>query len=171
MIKRVLTCLFISFLFISKMLAQTTGEKKGWPSIERYSFINSCITTAKEKMSEDTARFYCYCMQEKIELTYPTIELAGKITEADMESADWKKDIKSCLDGFWATTVRAAFLSNCISTAREGGMTEENSKSYCECMLFKVEKKFPNPLDAGKLTAKVLDTPEWKKIIQTCLNF
>ncbi len=166
-----LTCLFISILFISNSFAQTTGEKKGWPSVERYAFISECIKTAQENMSEDSARFYCYCMQEKIEIKYPTIDEAAKITEADMESADWQKDIKSCLGGFWTNKDRAPFLTTCIESAQKGGLTEEKSKNYCECMLFKIENIYPNPVDAIVLTPEKLATPEWKKIIQSCLDF
>ena len=110
-------------------------------------------------------------MQQKIETKYPTIEQAVKITEADMESAGWQQEIKNCLGGFWATKERAAFLSSCIASSKEGGMSDVKSKNYCECMLFKIENKFPDPEDAEKLTPEIPATPEWKKIIQTCLDF
>jgi hypothetical protein len=169
--KILLTCLVISFLFISNSFAQETGEKKGWPSIERYSFISECIKEAKSGLSEDSARFYCYCMQEKVETNYPTIEQAAKITEADMQSETWQKDIKSCLGGFWGTAEREAFLTECMESAKKDNSNFEKSKSYCECMLYKVEIKYPNPIDAGVLTPEKLNTPEWKKIIQGCLDF
>jgi hypothetical protein len=38
-------------------------------------------------------------------------------------------------------------------------------------MMFKVEKKYPSPAEAGNLTKEDLQTPDWKKIIQSCLNF
>ncbi|MEQ1677617.1 MAG: hypothetical protein ABL876_12990 [Chitinophagaceae bacterium] len=151
--------------------SQQPGEKKGWPSYERYAFITSCIREARANMSEDSARFYCYCMQEKVELKYPNIELAAKITEAEMESAVWQTDIKSCLGGFWGTEEREAFLSNCIETAEKGGSGTEKAKNYCNCMLFKIETRYPNPLNATDLTPEKLSSPEWKKIIQGCMDF
>lgn len=169
--KILLTHLFISLLFVSKIVAQETGEKKGWPSAERYGFISSCIKEAKSGLSEDSARFYCYCMQETVEKKYPTIEEAAKITEADMLSETWQKEIKSCLGGFWNTAEREAFLSNCIATAQKGSVSAERSKSYCECMLYKVEVKYPNPSDASALTPEKLDSPEWKKTMQGCIDF
>lgn len=169
--KILLTHLVISLLFISNTFAQETGEKKGWPSVERYAFISECIKEAKSGYSEDTARFYCYCMQERVEKKYPTIEEAAKITEADMQSEEWQKDIKSCLGGFWGTAEREAFLTECMVSAQKDSVSSERSKSYCECMLFKVEMKYPNPLDAGELTAEKLDSPEWKKIMQGCMDF
>ena len=81
---------FILLLFTGNIFAQPGAPKKGWPSVERYDFITECIRTAKEGMSEDSARFYCYCMQFKVEAKYPTIEEAGKITKNDMESPEWQ---------------------------------------------------------------------------------
>ncbi len=169
--KILLSCLFISLLFISKTFAQETGEKKGWPSVERYGFIRECIKEAKAGMSEDSARFYCYCMQEGVEKKYPTVEEAAKITEAEMRSEEWQKEIKSCLGGFWGTAEREALLTECMATAEKNSVPANKSKSYCECMLFKVEMKYPNPLEALELTAEKLNLPEWKKIIQDCLDF
>lgn len=168
--KSIFILLFISFCFSNKSFAQT-GEKKGWPSAERFSFISSCIETAKANMSVDSARFYCYCMQEKVEEKYPTVDEASKITEAEMESSAFQEYIKNCLNGFWSTAERSEFLTNCISSAKAGGISGEKANSYCECMLFKVEIKFPNPLDTNKLTSELLSTPEWKKILQGCLEF
>lgn len=170
--KKLLFSAIIIFLLLPvKIFAQKTVEKKGWPSEERSAFITECIKSAKEGMSEDSARSYCYCMQFKVEAKYPTIEEAGKITEADMESAEWKKDIKNCLSvGSWSSKDHAEFLSNCIGSAKEG-MGEEKATAYCECMMSKVESKYPNPADAGNLTKEKLNSPEWKKIIKECLDF
>jgi|CXWL01.1.fsa_nt_gi hypothetical protein len=169
--KILFTPLFIFVLFVCNSFGQEAGEKKGWPSSERYAFISECIKEAKVSLSEDSARFYCYCMQERVEKKYPTIEEAAKITEADMQSEAWQKDIKSCLGGFWGTAEREEFLSNCISSAQKGEISGEKAKTYCECMLYKIEIEFPNPVDAGNLTPEKLSSPEWKKIIQGCLDF
>jgi hypothetical protein len=171
--KKIIFYLLVSIFFVNNSFAQAGGDPKmkGWPSSERYAFITSCIQEAKANMSEDSARFYCYCMQDRVEKKYPTIEEASKITEADMQSAAWQKDIKECLGGFWESAEREAFLSNCISSAQKDGIGEDKSKSYCECMLYKVEMRYPNPLDAQKLTTEVLATPEWKKVLKGCLDF
>lgn len=65
---------------------------------------------------------------------------------------------------------RSGFLSNCIASAKDG-VGEEKAKTYCECMLYKIEIRYPDPADADKLTAEKLSSPEWKKIIQGCLDF
>ena len=169
--KILLTPLFIFLLFISTGFSQESGETKGWPSVERYGFITSCIKEAKANMSQDSARFYCYCMLEKVEAKYPTVELASQITEADMQSEEWMKDIKSCLGGYWKSEEREAFLTNCTSSAEKGGISKEKAQTYCECMLYKVEVRYPNPVDAAELTPEILATPAWQKILKGCLDF
>lgn len=172
--KKIPLFLLVSILFVNASSAQEAGEpkKKGWPSVERYSFITECIKSAKVGMSEDSAKSYCYCMLEKIETKYPTIEEAGKITEADMQSAEWQKDVKDCLASIskWSVTDRSDFLSECVKSAKTG-MSEEKAKNYCDCMMFKIEKKYPNPNDAAGITEETLKSPDWKKMIADCLNF
>jgi hypothetical protein len=158
-------------LFIGNSNGQQTEKKKGWPPIERHGFITFCINEAKLNMSEDSARFYCYCMQDKVEKKYPALAEAGKITEADMQTTAWQKDIKGCLNGFWNTAEREAFLTECMESAKKGGSSEENAKTSCECMLYKIEIKYPNPLDAGGFTPEKLNSPERKKIIKGCRDF
>jgi hypothetical protein len=172
--KKVIPTLLVSILFVNVSFAQEAGEpqKKGWPSVERKGFITECIKSAKVSMSEDSARSYCFCMLEKVEKKYPTIEEAAKITAADMQSPEWKKDVKDCLASIskWSATDRSDFLSECIKSAK-AGMSEEKAKTYCECMMFKFEKKYSNPNDAAGITEETLKSPEWKKLIQDCLDF
>jgi hypothetical protein len=170
--KELFSSLFVLILVTCKIFAQDTTGKKGWPSIERYSFISECIKTAKTSMSEDSARSYCYCMQEKIEKKYPTVEEAAKMTDADLNSPEWKKEIQNCLKpaSTWSTKDRSDFLFECIKSAKEG-VGEEKAKTYCECMLFKIEKKYPNPADAGNITDETLASPDWKKMIKDCQEF
>ncbi|HEV7781355.1 MAG TPA: hypothetical protein VGO58_08815 [Chitinophagaceae bacterium] len=149
--------------------ALVAGEKKGWPSAERYNFIRECTGSAKARLTEDAARYYCYCMQERLELKYPTIEEAQKITESDMNSPAFQKNVKECKEGIWTTKDRNDFVSECINAVKE--FSEDKAKNYCECMLFKVEQAFPKPEDATQLNAEKLNSPEWKRIAQGCLDF
>lgn len=171
--KKISVILILSFLFTNNLIAQQdTTSKKGWPSEERAAFISSCINNAKASLSEDSARSYCYCMQEKIEKKYPAIAEAEKITAEDLESPAWKKEIEDCLKpaSTWGTAERTEFVSNCVTNAK-AGLGEEKAKSYCECMLFKIEKKYPNPLDAEKITAEALKSTDWQRLIRTCREF
>jgi len=163
--------LLCCYLFTNAVSAQSSGEKKAWPSSERYSFISECIKTASAGLSEDSARFYCYCMQFKVEEKYPTIEEASAISEDDMSSPEWQKDIKACVNGgTWSAKDRSDFLSECINSAKDK-IGEEKAKNYCECMLYKVEIRYPNAADAGELTDDKLNSPAWKKTIQACVDF
>lgn len=174
--KKILSSSLFFLVFLTgKAFAQEAGEKagekKGWPSAERYAFLTECIGTAKVNMKEDAARFYCWCMQDKVEKKYPTIEEAAKITGDDMQSAEWQKEIKSCGTGSsWASKDRSDFLTNCIQSAKDG-IGPDKAKIYCECMLFKLEKTYPDPADANKLTDQDLNSPAWKKVVKSCLDF
>lgn len=169
--KKILLFSFLLMFITAGTLNAQTGEKKGWPNSERYGFISECIKTAKKNMSEDTARFYCYCMQFKVEERYPVVDSAATLTQQDMESPEWQKEIKACLAGFWSGADRKTFLSDCINAAKSG-LGEEKAKNYCECMLYKVEVKFPKSADAtAAITEEAINSPEWKKIIQSCLEF
>lgn len=50
----------------------------------------------------------------------------------------------------WTDEARKNFISSCIENAKALG--EEKARKYCECMLPKVEARYPNPLDTGKMT-------------------
>jgi len=160
------------FLIAGKVAAQDSTAKKGWPAIERANFITSCINSAKVNLGEDSARLYCYCMQEKVENKYPSIEDAAKLTAEDMSSPEWKKEIQDCLTitSTWTSVDRSSFLTSCISTAKSG-LGEQKAKSYCECMLFKMEIKFPLIADFTKITKETMQTPEFKKMANDCLGF
>lgn len=119
-------------------------------------------------MSVDSARHYCTCMLEKVEKMYPVAADAAKITAADFETPTWKKMIRECLTGQWGSKDRSDFMTNCVDAAK-ASLGESKAQSYCECMLYKVEKAYPIAADAGKLTAEVLAQPEWKKKVLDCL--
>jgi hypothetical protein len=147
--------------------AQPPGVNN-WTSKDRKDFVSSCIGTASAGMSVDSARHYCICMLDNIESMYPNSSDAAKISSEDLESPAWKKLVQQCLTGQWTSVEREEFISNCVSTAKEH-IGEIKATSYCECMLYKVEKAFPDSADADKLTEKLLATPEWQKKLKECL--
>lgn len=69
----------------------------------------------------------------------------------------------------WTTKDRIDFIKECVNSASES-MSIDSASSYCNCMLPKVEAKYPRIEDAGNLTEEVLATPEWKKMIDDCLQ-
>ncbi|MFN8291188.1 MAG: hypothetical protein U0U70_13105 [Chitinophagaceae bacterium] len=171
--KRTFLLFFTFFLFAcSGLFAQQTGEKKGWVSDDRWIFIKACIDNAREGMSADSARFYCFCMQELVEAKYPDSKDAGKITPEELQLPEWQKNIVACLGGFWKSAEREEFVSNCISSAKEGGIDSVKAGNYCECMLYKIEKLYPDPNKAVEaLSGDALSTPFWQKLIKGCLEF
>ena len=120
-------------------------------------------------MSKDSARYYCYCMQEKVEQKYPTVADVAKLTEEEMESDEWQREITACLYGYWSTSQRSEFMRDCTEAAKSIGETK--AKNYCECMMFQIEKRYPSFDEANKLTEKDFASPMWKKIIQASLDF
>lgn len=168
--KHYILSVLLSGFFFTSLVAQKAGEKKGWPSNERYSFIAECIGTAKKSMSSDSASFYCYCMQEKMEAKYPDIAEANKLTANEFSSPEWVKEIRSCIGGTWTKKEHEEFVTSCINSAK-ASLGETKAKNYCECMMFKIEKLYPNANDAAKITAEDFKTDHWQKLIKGCLDF
>lgn len=168
--KQYILSILLSCFFVTSLVAQTGGEKKGWPSAERYSFITECIGTAKKNMGSDSARAYCYCMQEKMEAKYPDIADANKLTAQDLASAEWVKEIKSCIGSTWTKIDHEEFMTSCVNSAK-ASLGETKAKNYCECMMFKIEKIYPNANDAAKITAEDFKSEYWQKLIKGCLDF
>jgi hypothetical protein len=146
----------------------SNAQSGAWTAQDRKDFVSSCIGTAKANMSEDSARHYCVCMLENVESRYPLAADASKITREDFSTPAWQKLIKDCLSGQWSTKDRTIFITDCVEAAKDA-LGREKALSYCECMLYKVEKVYPVSADAGQLTAEVLATPVWKKKVQDCL--
>lgn len=150
------------------VFGQTT-QQSNWTSKDRSDFLTECIKAARAGMSTDSARYYCHCMLEKIEVKYPSTEDAAKISEEDLQSPEWQKMVRSCLVGKWTTGQRDEFRAECIDEAKKN-LSEAKAISYCDCMMYKVEKRYPLYLDAQKLTEEDLKKPDWKKIIVGCLE-
>lgn len=121
-------------------------------------------------MSSDSARFYCYCMQEKIEAKFPDTADAGKMTDKELSSPEWVIEIKSCISGTWPRIEREEFVTSCVNSAKASS-GETKAKNYCECMMFKMEKIYPNANDAARITSEDFKNEYWQKLIKGCLDF
>ena len=60
----------------------------------------------------------------------------------------------------WAQKDRDAFNTKCVEGAT-AGMGADKAKSYCSCMLGKIEVKYPAASDAGNLDMNTMT--EWAK--------
>ncbi len=89
-------------LYLSLLLFSTASFSqepvKGWTATDRKDFIDACVESAKTSLGADTARYYCTCMQIRVEQQYPTVEAANKLTEADFQKPEWQKLILECLN-------------------------------------------------------------------------
>ena len=64
----------------------------------------------------------------------------------------------------WTKAEQDLFRESCVVNSKEG-LGEQRSRQYCDCMLRKVESKYPDSNEAGKLT--LTETQEMKK---SCLE-
>ena len=140
------------------------AQESKWSGKDRSDFIGECVPAAKAGMSTDSAKYYCYCMLDKMETRYPDPEDAGKVDETVLQTPEWKKLIQSCLGGYWTKSERSDFMSSCIDAAK-ANLGVAKAETYCDCMMYKIEIRFSDFEEASKLTAEILSTPEWKKII------
>jgi hypothetical protein len=166
MIKRLLFNIVLPVLFTGIAIAQT-DTTKGWTQKYRDEFRKSCVNSAKA-IGEDSARRYCACMMAKLEVMLPDQRNADKLTAADMEKPEMKQMIKDCLNMKWQEKDRNTFRASCEKSAATLGA--EKAKKYCNCMLEKLEAKFATAEEADKITADDLAKPEWKKVINGCLQ-
>ena len=48
-------------------------------------------------MGEEKAKAYCECMQPKLEAKYGTFAEANKISQTELQSDEWLKEVRACL--------------------------------------------------------------------------
>ena len=149
----------------------TDTVKKSWSRKDISEFISSCVNAAQKSMGTDSARYYCRCMQPKVEAKFPDPAAADKLTKDDFNSVEWQKEIKACISGgTWTKEEREEFISSCVNSAKENGLSGTEAKNYCECSQFKVEKRYPNTADLDKITEDELKSDFWTKLMASCLG-
>ena len=53
----------------------------------------------------------------------------------------------SCTD-FWSGSTKRAFYESCMDVSKEWTKNEKQTKDYCDCVLRKMMKRYPNEEDA-----------------------
>ncbi len=158
----------------SEVLASPEWQKmindcmQSWTSKDKNDFTRECIANATEALGAEKASFYCNCMQIKVEAKYPTVTEAGKITEADLQSAEFQKMIKDCMGG-WNGAEKVVFTNDCLKEAKKT-MSDLKARSYCDCALSKIEWRLPVFSDAQYLIPDKINSPYWKQILLDCNN-
>jgi hypothetical protein len=135
-----------------KTKQSSTIGSTGWSAEEKTVFLDACIK--EMNWSKDSSAMYCSCMLSKIEKLYPTAIASEKMTqEKALELA------KECLTGGepsrWTAKERTEFATQCEATASKS-LGADKAKSYCSCMLVKIEKQFPNPVDVAEMTQETV---------------
>ena len=82
-------------------------------------------------------------------------------------SNDDRTDDRNTSSSGWSSTERSQFVNSCVSSAVSGGMEQSVADHYCNCMLDKLEKIYPNANDAGGLD---VNSSEMQKMIRDCLR-
>ncbi|MEO7923068.1 MAG: hypothetical protein ABIR30_05270 [Chitinophagaceae bacterium] len=73
--------------------------------------------------------------------------------------------------GRWPSSEVNAFITNCVSSAVEGGMDRPLALRYCECMQVKLETLYPDVKEASLLTDADMETPAMKRLVRDCLKY
>ncbi len=98
-------------------------------------------------------------------------------TDKDKDNSDKDKDKDNNSNngntnnstGSWSSVEVDAFITNCVSSAVNGGMQRTKSESYCNCMQRKLETLYPNVNDAGSLTEEDMNSPSMQRLVKDCL--
>lgn len=132
----------------------TVNEPSQWSEADRETFIASC--QAEIDWSQDSSARYCACMLGKIEKRYPKPADAEKLTsEKALELA------KECIVQLsttpgWGEKEKGEFMRECEKAAK-ANLGEAKAKTYCSCMMEKIQKEFPNAADVEKLKSEQID--------------
>ena len=94
--------------------------------------------------------------------------------DKDKDNTDQNKDNNGNTDnnnsrGSWSSVEVDAFITNCVSSAVNGGMQRTKADSYCNCMQRKLETLYPNVNDAGSLTEEDMNSPSMQRLVKDCL--
>jgi len=89
--------LFLALILPTLVFSQDK-TKSTWTPKDRTDFINSCAETAKASLGVDTAKYYCACMQAKVEEIFPSVDAANKgLTDEVLATQEWQNRILECL--------------------------------------------------------------------------
>ena len=170
--KKIILSITILCFCISSVWGQghaADSVKKSWSQADRSEFILAWVKNAQTSMGADSARYYCYCMQARVEAKFPDPVAADKLTKEDFKSVEWQKEIKACLSGgTWTKQEREEFISSCVKSAKESGLSETKAKNYCECTQYKIEKRYPSTADLDKISEEDLKSKFWENLMASC---
>jgi hypothetical protein len=124
-----------------------------WTMEDRQAFVVSCLS--EPGLRQDSAQNYCSCMQEKIEKSYPNVAEAYKLTQEEAVEMAKACFAQISVTRSWGEIERNLFINECMNGTNKT-MEQENARSYCTCLLEKLEKQFPNVFAVGNASGELL---------------
>jgi len=138
----------MKFTLIILALALLAGcnDQKGWSEGNKQSFIKSCITDNRSAIGEKQVNQYCDCMQKKVQERYPDYRDADKLTMSqNLDITD------ACALKGWSDNEKTAFMNSCSETRQSMGDNKEQAVTYCDCMMQKIQAKYPDVTKTGSI--------------------
>lgn len=142
-----------------------------WSKTYRDKFVEGCVTKASEKVSQSEAYSYCSCMATKVEAKYPNESTVdNSLTSADIETMrvgclpntstqnnpsynqpNNSNNSNNYNNQSWSVADQNEFMDNCTPGASKSLGASQGS-SYCDCMLRKLMREYPNSKDVGNVS-------------------
>jgi len=144
---------------------QTTGS---WSKADQVSFDEKCLSSFDNDKAK--AKVLCPCLFEKLSAKYSSLEelnrkgteVEGKnlatacLTELGIAGSETENknpnNNASTTSGGWPISEARAYVTSCTSEALKTGMEKYTAQAYCECMQVKMEQRFPDINEAGRLS-------------------
>ena len=159
-----------------------TNDNSGnstWTETEKTKILKDCVASFDESQSA-LANQICPCLLGKMEEKYTSFNDADtRSSEAEIKSftLQCKDEVSgnngnnnNSMTGGWSGNDINEFVSTCVSSAVQQGMSQDLSQKYCSCMQQKLEQMFPDPKDAGNITEEQMNTPSMQEIAKRCLT-
>ena len=131
-----------------------------WSKKFRDKLTQECITKVSQKLSATEAFRYCNCLTEKVEAKYPDEdEVQSNLSQADIESmkpdclalTSVQNDRSAANSQGWTAEDQREWMNNCTPDAGKT-LGAAAANNYCDCMMRKLIKEYPDPKDIGSVS-------------------
>jgi hypothetical protein len=136
---------YILILFVLYLFAGCNDEK-GWSERNKQAYISSCVTDNRSAIGEKQVKAYCECMQKRVQEKYPDYRDADKLTMSqNLEITN------ACALKGWSDDEKKVFMNSCAETRQTMGDNKEQAATYCDCMMQKIQEKYPDVTKTGNI--------------------
>jgi len=148
------------WLILLFILVSSCDPGKGWTENNLQSFINTCIEENRVSIGEEKVKQYCQCMQDSVKAQYPNYRDVEKLTMSRNQEIS-----NNCLPKGWSADEKTMFMKSCADTRQEMGDTPDQARIYCDCMMRKIQDKYPDITKAGSIPNE-----EMRSMAQECIR-